>query len=295
MFGEARYQAEALGISPSDLFLPTVPPNHIYGLLFTVLAPFIGRAHVLGDIYTFPREILKAAEAFRASILVSIPVHYRVLNTDGLQGHYLRAALSSAGMLDKDDALAFRQKTGVDVLEVYGSTETGGVATRRRFVDGDTWVPMDPVAWKIRDSMLRVRSPFLSPVLPRDGHGYFVTADCVDEAEGNRFILRGRADDIVKIGGKRVDMLAIQAKLRQLPDVRDAVVISRPAGRGRQNELAALVVTNGDVILLRRLLAETSEAYTIPKHIVAVDHIPMTPTGKYERGEIERLLKSGKK
>ncbi|MDQ5984407.1 MAG: Triostin synthetase I [Syntrophus sp. SKADARSKE-3] len=295
MFGEARYQTDALNVSPDDLFLSTVPPNHIYGLLFTVLVPFIGRACVLGSIFTFPREILKAAKTFRATILVSIPVHYRILNTDSLHGNYLRAALSSAGMLDKDDALAFRQKTGVDVLEVYGSTETGGIATRRHFVDGDTWVPMDPITWEIQEGVLRVRSAFLSPELPRDSHGYFMTADCVDKAEDNRFILRGRADDIVKIGGKRVNILAVQAKLCQLPDVRDAVVISRPAGQGRQNELAALVVANSDVILLRRLLAEISEAYAIPKHIVTVDRIPMTPAGKYDRAEIERLLKVEKK
>jgi len=291
LFAEARYQAESLGIRPDDLFLSTVPPNHIYGLLFSVLVPFISRARILRGVYTFPREILKAAEDFRATVLVSVPVHYRVLKTEALRRHKLRVALSSAGMLDEEDALFFREKTGLDVIEVYGSTETGGVATRRRFEDGDTWLPMNPVAWKIREEKLCVRSIFLSPTLPRDGRGYFLMADWVEPDGKQRFILRGRAGDIVKIGGKRVNLAAVQARLKQMPGVRDAVVVAIPTGKGRQNELAALVATHLDALQLRQQLALVSEAYAVPKRITVRDEIPMTPSGKYERTEIDRILR----
>ncbi len=294
MFAEARYQAAALGISRDDVFLSTVPPNHIYGLLFSVLVPFVSSARILKGIYAFPREILKAAQDYRATILVSVPVHYRVLNTDALKRYELRMALSSAGMLAQEDALSFRERTGLDVVEVYGSTETGGIATRRRFTDGESWHPMDPVAWKIREGKLCVSSIFLSPTLPRGDDGFFMTADCVDPDGDHRFILRGRADDIVKIGGKRVDMSAVQAKLKQIPGVRDAVVVSIPVGRGRQNELAALVATDLDAPQVKRHLAKVSEAYAVPRHVVVVNDIPMTPAGKYERAEIEGMLRTGK-
>ncbi|MBA4396875.1 MAG: hypothetical protein C0394_05775 [Syntrophus sp. (in: bacteria)] len=290
MFAEARYQAAALGISRDDIFLSTVPPNHIYGLLFSVLAPFVSSAGILKGIYAFPREILKAAEDYRATILVSVPVHYRVLNTDALKPYALRMALSSAGMLAQEDALSFRRRTGLDVVEIYGSTETGGIATRRRFPNGESWHPMDPVAWKIREGKLCVSSTFLSPTLPRDDDGFFMTADCVDPDGDHRFVLRGRADDIVKIGGKRVNISAVQAKLRQIPGVRDAVVVAVPAGRGRQNELAALVATDLDALQVKRQLAQVSEAYAVPKQIVVVKDIPMTPAGKYARAQIEGML-----
>ena len=197
-------------------------------------------------------------------------------------------------MLDREDAIYFREKTGVDVIEVYGSTETGGVATRRRFLDQESWVHMDPVDWRIRDGSLCVRSDFLSPTLPRDGDGFFVTADCADPDGDGRFILRGRVDDIVKIGGKRVDMAAVQAKLKQIPGVYDAVVMALPVRTGRQNELAALVATRLDVMDVRRGIAGISEAYAVPKRLAVVEEIPMTPSGKYDRTEIERILKTGK-
>jgi acyl-coenzyme A synthetase/AMP-(fatty) acid ligase len=293
MFGEARYQAAALGISRDDIFLSTVPPNHIYGLLFSVLVPFVSSARVLKEIYAFPREILRAAEDYRATILVSVPVHYRVLNTDALKRHKLRMALSSAGVLAREDALFFRERTGLDVVEVYGSTETGGIATRRGIPDGESWRPMDPVAWKIREGRLCVSSTFLSPTLPRDD-GFFMTADCVDPDGDHHFMLRGRADDIVKIGGKRVNLSAVQAKLKQIPGVRDAVVVAIPAGKGRQNELAALVATYLDAPQVKRHLARVSEAYAVPRRVVVVSDIPMTPAGKYARTEIEGMLRTGR-
>jgi acyl-coenzyme A synthetase/AMP-(fatty) acid ligase len=293
IFAEARYQAAALGISRDDIFLSTVPPNHIYGLLFSVLVPFVSSARVLKEIYAFPREILRAAEDYRATILVSVPVHYRSLNTDTLKRHELRIALSSAGVLAREDALFFRERTELDVVEVYGSTETGGIATRRRFPDGESWHPMDPVAWKIREGKLCVSSTFLSPNLARDD-GFFMTADCVDPDGDHRFILRGRADDIVKIGGKRVDLSVVQNKLKQIPGVRDAVVIAIPAGKGRENELAALVATDLDAPQVKRRLAWVSEAYAVPRQVVVVSEIPMTPAGKYARTEIEGMLRTGK-
>lgn len=290
ILAEARYQADTFGISPNDIFLSTVPPQHIYGLLFSVLIPFVSSARVLDGVYTFPGEILRTAEEHRASILVSVPIHYRILKSDDLQRHNFRMAFSSAGVLDKGDAAYFHEKTGLDITEIYGSTETGGVATRRRSRDGESWRPLDNVAWKILDERLHVQSAFISPTLPRDAEGFFATADCA-KADGNQsFILLGRADDIVKIGGKRVDLALVQAKIKQIHGVRDAVVVSLPTGKGHQNELAALVATHLDALQLRRHIAAFSESYAVPKRIIVVEELPVTPAGKYDRTEIERIL-----
>lgn len=292
VLAEAVHLSGKFGISPDDVFLSTVPPRHIYGLLHSVLIPFISSSRVLAGVYTFPREMLRVAQDCGATVLVGVPMHYRVLKVDDLQRYDLRLALSSAGVLNKDDAAYFYRKTGLDIIEIYGSTETGGIATRHRLADGESWHPLDPIDYKILDGRLQVRSAFISPTLPRDSEGFFATADCVDsEGEGD-FILRGRADDIVKIGGKRVDLNAVQTKLKQIPGVRDAVVISLPTGKGRQNEPAALVVTKLDVLQVRRHIAAVSEAYAVPRRIAVVKEIPMTSMGKYDRTAIERILRS---
>jgi acyl-coenzyme A synthetase/AMP-(fatty) acid ligase len=290
MFEEARYQAEDLGIAGDDLFLSTVPPYHIYGLLFSLLVPFVATARVLNRTYVFPREIIKAAFDFGASVLVSNPAHYRVLKLQELQRNRLRVALSSAGALDKGDAIFFYQKTGLAVTEIFGSTETGGIA-KRQSPEEDSWKPLSPVEWKLEaDGKLCVRSDFLSPALPRDVGGFFVTSDCVELEGARHFILRGRADSVVKVGGKRVDMAAVQNTLKKIQGVRDAVVIALPVEKGRQNELAAVVETNLSASQLRRELVQIVEAYAVPKRIAVVEAIPVTPAGKYERAAIEKLL-----
>ena len=290
LLAEARYLIDTFGIAPHDIFLATVPPQHIYGLLFSVLIPFVSSARVLSGVYTFPGEILRTAAEHRASILVSIPLHYRILKSDDLQQYNFRMVFSSAGVLDKGDAAFFHEKTGLDIIEMYGSTETGGVATRRRARDGESWRPLDTVAWKILGERLHVKSDFISSTLPRDAEGFFVTSDCAEVDGSQSFILRGRADDIIKIGGKRVDLASVQAKIKRIPGVRDAVVVSIPTRKGRQNELVALVATDIDTLQLRSHIAAVSESYAVPKRIVVTKEIPVTSTGKYDRKWIERLL-----
>jgi acyl-coenzyme A synthetase/AMP-(fatty) acid ligase len=294
MIEEARYIIARFGITAEDIFLSTVPPQHIYGLLFSVLVPLMASARVQGANYVFPREIIKVAGEAGATVLVSVPPCYRVLKGDFLEKHRLRLAFSSAGALDPGDADYFREKTGLDINEIYGSTETGGVATRRRGGDGDSWNGLDPVEWRIADGRLQVRSPFISPSLPRNEEGFFVTADRAEEQGMGRFILRGRADDVVKIGGKRVDLVDIQEKMRKIEGIHDAVVVLLPREKGRQTDLAALVVTELDPGEMRQKMTTLIEPYAMPRRFVAVDKIPITPTGKYDRKEIEKILKSGK-
>jgi len=60
-------------------------------------------------------------------------------------------------------------------------------------------------------------------------------------------------------------------------------VLSLPAGRGRENEVVALVAGNVDAARIRSALAERVEPYALPRRIVAVDKIPLSAAGKYDR------------
>ncbi len=293
VIAEARYMVDRFGITADDVILATVPPQHIYGLLFSVLVPLVASARVLQETCVFPGEIMKAAREAEATVLVSVPACYRVLKGDLLMRHHLRLAFSSAGPLDAVDADRFRERTGLEIHEIYGSTETGGVAVRRRGCDGETWEALEPVAWRIDDGRLQVRSPFLSPSLLRDEAGFFTTADRAEDARGMRFLLRGRTDDVVKIGGKRVDLAEIREKLKRLRGVKDALIVMRATGKGRQHELVALVATDLPSAELRRRMAPLVEPYAMPRRFVLMDRIPVTATGKYDRKIIEELLASG--
>ncbi|MHB9096644.1 MAG: class I adenylate-forming enzyme family protein [Syntrophales bacterium] len=290
LFGEALHLAKTFGIGGSDLILPTVPPQHIYGLLFSVLLPFVASARVLDRTCTFPQEILSALQNEGATVLVSVPIHYRAMRAGGIGRFSLRLALSSAAPLDGDDAAAFRQQTGLAINEIYGSTETGGMAIRSYGENHGSWEPFSCIDWKILSDHLCVRSAFVSPDLPRDAEGFFMTADRAAEAGETRFMLRGRADHVVKIAGKRVDLEEIREKIRRIPGVKDAYVTAAPLKRARQTEISALVVSDLQARDLRAAIRSMDESCGRPRRIRIVEAIPILPNGKIDRERVDRLL-----
>jgi len=290
MFEEAFYLSQRYNISKNDRILSTVPPYHIYGFLFSVLIPFVSSAGVVAKICTFPQEIRDALQNYSATILVSVPMHYRILRDGEIPGDSLRISFSSAGKLDKTDGDYFYKQTGVDLVEIYGSTETGGVASRCIAANEVPMEPFDIVDWKVVDERLHVRSAFISPEIPKDSEGFFMTGDRVRTYD-NKFMLLGRADGIVKVGGKRVDIEEVRNKLKQIHKIREVIVFAMPDARGKENEIYALVQGSINKDRFREEASKIVEPYALPRHIEIVDKIPVSSTGKYDKKAIEQIFK----
>lgn len=290
LFGEAVYLMNRFGVSAEDLILSTVPPRHIYGLLYSVLLPFVSGAKVISDTPAFPNEIISAVERHSASALVSVPIHYRIMKAADFRLPSLKKAFSSAGALAGEDADYFYSRTGIAVDEIYGSTETGGIATRRLALGEVAWNPFANVICRIEKSVLKVKSEFISPDLPRDRNGFFTTSDRVRK-EGNSFVLLGRTDDIVKVAGKRVDLAEIQQAVKKLSGVGDARIFAVRSRNGRQNEIAALIAGGVEEGELRAGLSRLLEPHCVPRHIKIVRRLPSLPTGKLDREYLERLFR----
>jgi acyl-coenzyme A synthetase/AMP-(fatty) acid ligase len=222
--------------------------------------------------------------------MVSVPIHYRAMKVDNLSAPSLKVAFSSSGVLDRSDGLHFHKKTGLGITEIYGSTETGGIASRCISEHTDSWKAFNIVSWKLIGERLSIRSDFVSPEMGRDIEGYCLTGDEAREDKDNRFVLLGRADGIVKVAGKRVDLLDVQNKIKTLPTVRDAVVVALPAEKGRESVIAAVVACDLTEIHLRKLLMDMLEPYAIPRRVKIVSFITTTATGKIDRRRIEQLL-----
>ncbi|MEV5908258.1 amino acid adenylation domain-containing protein [Streptomyces chartreusis] len=102
----------------------------------------------------------------------------------------------------------------------------------------------------------------------------------------------GRVDHQVKIRGFRVELGEIQARLREHPDVAEAVVIA--VGPVRSRSLAAYVIPAGGTLMdatgLRDHLAAVLPAYMLPAHFVAIDQVPLTTNGKVDTRVLQGLL-----
>lgn len=293
LVGEAAFLARRFRIGPEDVILAAVTPQHIYGLLFSVLLPLVSGASVAPETPRFQGEIEKSLVEYRATVLAAAPAHYRALRGKEIPGHCLKLAVSSGGLLPEEDSLGFSSRTGVWVTEVYGSTETGGVATRARAQGEQTWTPFACVQWRTRQEQLCVQSPFLSPGLPLDGEGFFVTGDRVQVERDGTFTLLGRVDGVVKVAGKRVNLDGVEARIKALPHVRDAYVLALSSDTMREAEIVCLVAPDDEVFDdedFRESLRSVLEPSALPRRVRWVPEIPLTPAGKRDRERAERFF-----
>ncbi len=294
IFGEALFMASRYGICDGDRIAASITPYHIYGLLFSVVIPLVASATVLAETPSFPAEIADCVQKESATVLASVPAHYRALRGRET-GASLRLAFSSAGMLAEEDNESFCANSGVGIVEVYGSTETGGLATRNRSRGEHYFSPLDAVQWQIREERLHVRSPFVSPDVPVNKDGWFLSGDKVrlQGKENSMFSLHGRADAITKVGGERVDLDEIRDLLQKMEEIDECVVVPLAEKTGRGIRIAALV--RGDTVDLeqiKHILSVSLEPAALPKIIKSVPQIPVSPNGKYDRDAIVQLLTS---
>jgi acyl-coenzyme A synthetase/AMP-(fatty) acid ligase len=293
LFGEGFSLARHFAVTEKDCLVATVPPYHIYGLLFSVILPLVSGASVGMATPSFPGEIGEVIQEQGATLLAGIPPHYRALRGKTIAGSSLRLAFSSAGMLDAEDNEAFSRLNDVGIVEVYGSTETGGIATRNRHLGETAFTAFPDVSWQIKEERLCVRSPFLSPELPVAGDGFFTTGDRVERSGTSQFILKGRVDGVTKVGGKRVDLEEVRAVIKKVPKVSDCVVMALPDSGGREHRIVALVQgAEVEMNLLRQTLADSLEFYALPRVLKTINRIPLQENGKYDRDAIIQFLET---
>lgn len=303
LLGEARALAETFALGPGDVVLPTVPPHHIYGLLFGVLAPLQAGATFARETPLHAETVAATARRLGATALVSTPAHLRGLTTLARADlPPLRRVFSSGAPLPRATARALLAGPGLAVTEVYGSSETGGIGWRvdgRSDEDGaedrsqeTAWTPLPGVQVAAgAEGRLLLRSPFAPP----DATPY-VGEDRIDALPDGRFLLRGRIDGVLKVAGKRVALAEVEARLLALPSLADAAALAlESAARG--HEIAAVVVPRARdpepaevVAEVRRELLRWFDPVVVPRRIKVVAALPREASGKLQRGRLLGLL-----
>jgi len=279
LLGEAALWADHLPLPAGTPVLATVPPHHLYGLLFSVLAPLMGGWRFDRTTPLHAETAVGRLSAMRGALLVSIPAHWRSLaGQDAGALAPVAVGLSSTAPLHAATAQVLQDRHGLCPIEVFGSTETGGIATRRQRLD-PRWVPLPAVRVAgADDGTARVLSPFV----PGGGATAFACADLVEVHPDGTFDHLGRRDGVVKTGGIRVSLPEVEALLLATPGVADAAVIAVPSAQAaRGHELwAAVVAPTLTAADLRASLLGNLEPTSLPRRFVHVERLPRTDTGK---------------
>ncbi|WP_025899178.1 AMP-binding protein [Sneathiella glossodoripedis] len=278
----------------------TVGHQHIYGLLFRILWPLCTKRVFADQICQNWDEVIKTTSRCQTYILFSSPTHLCRLDALAASNTQLKPifVFSSGGILPPDDAKKASELLGTAVQEIYGSTETGGIA--RRFSNGGNgkWHPLPTVNIQLDDrGCLSVSSQFLEMDRPN-----FQTEDLAIIDENGLFSLGGRADRIVKIEGKRVSLPRIEELLRKhewVQDVHVRALEGPPAILGAAIELNEVgkheINSVGSFRIgrsLKRYLAEFEDAVVAPRRWKFLKQLPRNAQGKLSAYEMEQVFKS---
>ncbi|MBL8403823.1 MAG: acyl-CoA synthetase [Dechloromonas sp.] len=280
--GRAEAVALGLDIKPHVL-VGTVPVQHSYGFESTFLLALHGGCAFWAGKPFYPQDIAAALATMpQPRLLVTTPFHLSALLASGIELPAIDILLSATAPLSTTLAAEAESRTGAPMLEIYGSTESGQLASRRT-TDGATWTLLPGVRLEQEGD----------DTVACDGHveGRVTLSDVIELLPDNRFLLHGRHADLINIAGKRTSLAYLNHQLGAVPGIVDgAFFLPDEEGPDGITRLTAFVVAPG--LTARQItvaLRQRIEAIFLPRPLLLVDKLPRNSTGKLPRNELQAL------
>ena len=194
--------------------LSTVTHKHIYGLLFKLIWPVFTDKQIICETIEYPEQIEQYSQNFTKLLLISSPSYLaRTAQQFSAQAMTnIQRVFCSGGALSANVADDIFSQYQQAITEVYGSTETGGIAWRRQSKNVQWQLFPQHQVSLAKDDTLVLTSNFLA-----EGERY-KTDDRV-ELNGRFFNLLGRVDRIIKLHEKRLSLDEIESLLISLENV----------------------------------------------------------------------------
>ena len=226
----------------------------------------------------------------------------------------LHSVVYAGSFLDPKLAERFRNWFGIKLFTSLGSTEAGIITVRPYESDdsSDVGYVVDDLEFEIVDEndqplptgtvgQIRYRRPRDPVEYFRDPdatarvfrHGWCYPGDLGELTDDGRLLLRGRADDLVNVGGVKVDPSIFDPVAREVIGVTDAAGFSFREPNGSEVLAVAVVTTFG--FREQELLDALAQAFGTrqPTVVVQIEAIPKTATGKTMRSELATLVEQG--
>jgi acyl-coenzyme A synthetase/AMP-(fatty) acid ligase len=284
-----RAEAQRLGLLDGrrHSIVATVAPQHMYGFESTVLIALQSTAALTASHPFFPADICAAlARAAHPNILVTTPIHLKALLASGLEIPRPDLVLSATAPLSPQLAAAVEARLGAPLLEIYGSTETGQIASRRT-TQSPEWRLYPGVTLAAReDGMWASGGHVEQPI---------VLADEIEILDAERFLLHGRTADLVNIAGKRSSLGYLNHQLNAVRGVVDGAFYmpdeKQADGDGVSRLMAFVVAPGMDRAALLAALRERIDAIFLPRPLVLLDELPRNSNGKLPREALQALAR----
>ncbi len=261
----------------------TVPPQHMYGLESTVLIALQGGVALAAARPFYPADIVAALAAMPAPrLLVTTPVHLHALLEAGLVLPAIALVISATAPMPPGLAARTEARLGAPLLEIYGSTETGQIATRRTAAT-DLWQLLPGITLRTGEVHAMAEGGHLA--------GPTILNDVLEAVDTTHFRLLGRTADLVNIAGKRSSLAYLNHHLQAIAGVADgAFFIPDTADPGGVTRLMAFVVAPSLTVEgIRAALAACLDPVFLPRPLIRVAALPRNQTGKLPREALAAL------
>ena len=306
---------EAWGFTRGDVVLHALPLYHVHGLFVAVHCTLLSGARLVWLPKFDAREVVELLPL--ATVMMGVPTFYtRLLREPGFTREAVRSIrlfISGSAPLLPETFEAFRARTGQAILERYGMTETGMIASNPldgARAAGTVGRPLPGIAVRIVDDdaepcapgavgAVQVRGPnvfagyWRMPEKTREEFtvdGWFRTGDVGEWVAGgvaNGYLrLVGRAKDLIISGGLNVYPKEIEERIDALPGVLESAVIGVPDPDFGEAVTAVVVPVDGHCVdegaVIRSLKAEIA-TFKVPKRVHVVDELPRNAMGKVQK------------
>lgn len=284
-----RAEAAALGLDAHPhVLVGTVPVQHSYGFESTLLLALHGGCTFWSGRPFYPQDIADALAAVPAPrMLVTTPFHLGNWLSAGLPMAPLERVLSATAPLAEGLARQAEAACGAQVHEIYGSTESSALASRRTVL-GPHWTPLPRVTLELRDDLAHAQGGHVEGRVP--------LGDVLELFDDGRFLLHGRHADLINIAGKRSSLAYLNQQLAGIAGVVDAAFYLPDEANGADaaasgvTRLAAFAVApQCSVAQLMAALRERVDPIFLPRPLVLVPALPRNATGKLTRDALGAL------
>lgn len=295
LLNEVQGLSQSFSFDEHAVAIATVSHQHIYGLLFKLLLPLAtGRSFYVPQM-AFPEDVVQAQKQLEtlglSNYLISSPALLKRWTTDVIL-QQCQMVFSSGGKLES----GVRPFLNRPIIEVLGSSETGGIAHRAQ--DEDAWTAFSNVAIRIEDQQLMVKSNHAFEddwITTGDGAAW-------SDAKCQTFKLMGRTDRIIKLEEKRLSLDAIEQSIQALDAVQQChvlvlehehrqilgcIVVLKEDAREQLQQLGKSVFVGH----LKQQLKDHLETIAIPRQWRFLSQLPQNSQSKLNKSYLQNLFK----
>jgi fatty-acyl-CoA synthase len=324
----AMCMVDGLGISERERILPVVPLFHACGWGLPYAAPLTGADLVFAGADCSPEALARIIASEQVTWAAAVPTIWTSLLPLAQSGAADVSSLRTLGvggsatpkaLLEAYDAL------GVEILQIWGMTETSPVAAssrpRRRHrglseeelrdvraKTGTIFAGLEArivgedgaeLPWDGESvGELECRGPWVATEyhggMPEKFHdGWLRTGDMACMESDGYFKIVDRSKDLVKSGGEWISSVELEGACLAHPAVREAAVVGIPSKKWDERPVVVVALAPGASLTLdelRDFLTGRVAKWWLPDDLVVVDEVAKTSVGKYDKKAIRASL-----